>query len=175
MARRRQPVPGFLSHRTVRLRDAAGLRAAPGAERAPCSAGAGTGGGALGAGVAAPTRFGGGWRVTNSAYTLYTDNKVGTPDNIVVPARNVPFESFLFAAVAARAARAFREEDPGFASRLLSAAEEDFGQAALARPSPPQDPPPGGQAHSLVWKDEAAVPRPGGGRAIPSDRAKRAR
>ena len=72
------------------------------------------------------TRFGNGYRISWAHMRIYTDNKVGTDDDVIVPARNVPFESFLFSAVGAYAARVLKTVDPPRAAESLKAAEEDF-------------------------------------------------
>jgi hypothetical protein len=78
------------------------------------------------------TRFGGGYRITWALGRIYTDNKVGTIDDMVVPAQHIAFENFLFSAVAAHAAQTLKEVDPDRAARSLAAAEEDY-RATLER------------------------------------------
>jgi hypothetical protein len=73
------------------------------------------------------TRFGDGYRVTWFSARVYTDNEIGTFDDTIAKARNVPFENFLFAGVAACASRVLAEADPDRAARSLQAAVEDYG------------------------------------------------
>lgn len=72
------------------------------------------------------TRFGGGYRITWARMRYYTDNKVGTVDDMVVPAQNIAFENFVFCTTAADAARLLKATDPQRATASLKAAEEDF-------------------------------------------------
>lgn len=80
------------------------------------------------------TRFGKGYRISWAHMRIYTDNKVGTDDDVIVQARNVPFESFLFSAVGGYAARILKTVDPQRAAESLKAAEEDY-RATLERPA----------------------------------------
>ncbi len=72
------------------------------------------------------TRFGGGYRITWARMRYYTDNKVGTVDDVIVPALNVAYENFLFSAVGAYASRVLKTADPQRAAASLKAAEEDY-------------------------------------------------
>jgi len=72
------------------------------------------------------TRFGNGYRIVFAVMRIYTDNKVGTADDMVVNAQQVPFESFLFAAVASYASRVLKDVDPQRAALSLQAAMEDY-------------------------------------------------
>ena len=72
------------------------------------------------------TRFGKGYRITWWTLRIYTDNKLGTSDDLVVPARNIVYENFLFSAVASYAARILKDVDPQRATQSLLAAEEDY-------------------------------------------------
>jgi hypothetical protein len=58
------------------------------------------------------TRFSKGYRITWALGRIYTDNKVGTIDDMVVPAQHVAYENFLFAAVAGYASRVLKDVDP---------------------------------------------------------------
>ena len=62
---------------------------------------------------------------------IYTDNKVGTIDDVVTPAKNVPWENFLAAAVECKASRMLEKSDPELAGKAITAAKEDW-QAAVA-------------------------------------------
>lgn len=76
------------------------------------------------------TRFGDGFHMSFSVMRIYTDNKVGTIDDVVSPAKNVPWENFLTAAVQCKAAMLFEKTDPDLALGARVAAIEDW-QAAL--------------------------------------------
>ncbi len=80
------------------------------------------------------TRFGQGYRITWALGRIYTDNQVGTIDDMVVPAQHVAYENLLFAAVAGYASRVLKDADPQRAAQSLEAAEEDY-QATLERRS----------------------------------------
>jgi len=72
------------------------------------------------------TRFGKGYRITWALGRIYTDNKVGTIDDMVVPAQHIAYENFLFSAVAGYAAQVLKDVDSRRAAQSLAAAEEDF-------------------------------------------------
>jgi Glycosyl hydrolase family 9/Cellulase N-terminal ig-like domain len=98
-------------------------------------------------------RFGGGWRIVTGGYNRFTDNVIGTADDIVCPARNVPFESFCGAATAARASRVFKPVDAEFSAKLLAAAIDDFQSGLQMRQTPPVLPRPL-RIHEASWRDE---------------------
>ena len=79
------------------------------------------------------TRFGDGYRMSWSTMRIYTDNKVGTPDDVITPARNVPWENFLAASVESLAGEVLRGSRPELAARCLAAAQEDFDAALRSR------------------------------------------
>lgn len=76
------------------------------------------------------TRFGDGYHMSFSVMRIYTDNKVGTIDDVVSPAKNVPWENFLAAAVQCKAATMLEKSHPELAMRSRTAAIEDW-QAAF--------------------------------------------
>jgi hypothetical protein len=76
------------------------------------------------------TQFADGHRMSWSTMRLYTDNKLGTNDDVITPAQNVPWENFLSAAVEALAVDVLRKERPKLAERCLAAARADW-QAAI--------------------------------------------
>ena len=76
------------------------------------------------------TRFGDGYRATSAGATRYTDNMIGTFDDIAARVHNHAFENFLFSGVEAYAALILREEDPPLADTALHAARQDFTFAA---------------------------------------------
>jgi hypothetical protein len=77
------------------------------------------------------TRFGDGYHMSFSVMRIYTDNKIGTIDDVVTPARNVPWENFLAAAVQCKAAGMLEKSHPELALKSRTAAIEDW-QAAVA-------------------------------------------
>jgi hypothetical protein len=76
------------------------------------------------------TRFGDGYHMSFSVMRIYTDNKPGTIDDVVSPARNVPWENFLTAAVQSKAGMMLEKTHPELAMKSRIAAIEDW-QAAL--------------------------------------------
>ncbi len=80
------------------------------------------------------TRFGDGYRITWARMRFYTDNEVGTADDLIVPAQNVAYENLLFAAAAACAARLLATVDPRRSASSLTAAEEDYAATLGQRP-----------------------------------------
>jgi hypothetical protein len=76
------------------------------------------------------TRFGDGYHMSFSVMRIYTDNKVGTIDDVVSPARNVPWENFLAAAVQCKASVMLEKSHPDLAMKSRTAALEDW-QAAI--------------------------------------------
>ncbi len=72
------------------------------------------------------TRFGNGFRMTWSKMRIYTDGIIGTVDDVVSPAMNVPWENFLAAAVEAYAYHTLKSRNPVLAAACLEAAEEDW-------------------------------------------------
>jgi hypothetical protein len=91
------------------------------------------------------TRFGDGYRITWVLGRFYTDNKLGTFDDMIAPAEHVAYENFLFAAVAAHASRVLRDADPRRAALSLQAAQEDYRATLARRPD-----------WSVTTRDEAA-------------------
>ena len=81
------------------------------------------------------TRFGDGYHMSFSVMRIYTDNKVGTIDDVVTPAKNVPWENFLAAAVQCKAAMMFEKTNPDLAGRARIAAIEDWQAAFDSRSS----------------------------------------
>jgi hypothetical protein len=76
------------------------------------------------------TRFGDGYHMSFSVMRIYTDNEVGTIDDVVSPATNVPWENFLAAAVQCKAAGMLQSSHPELAQKSKIAALEDW-QAAM--------------------------------------------
>ena len=79
------------------------------------------------------TRFGDGYHMSFSVMRIYTDNKVGTIDDVVSPARNVPWENFLAAAVQCKASVMLEKSHPQLAADSRTAALEDWKAAFESR------------------------------------------
>jgi len=77
------------------------------------------------------TRFADGNHISWARMRIYTDNVIGTVDDVVIPARNVPWENFLGAAVECKASRLLKEAYPELAAEARKIAVEDW-QAAIA-------------------------------------------
>ena len=79
------------------------------------------------------TRFGDGYHMSFSVMRIYTDNQVGTLDDVVTPAQHVPWENFLAAAVQSKAALLLKETHPELAEKSRTAAIEDWEAAVNSR------------------------------------------
>lgn len=86
------------------------------------------------------TRFGDGYRVTWCAMGMYTDGIIGTIDDVIRPATNIPWENFHAAGVEAYAYRMLTESSASgknrygdIANRCLQAAKEDWEAAVRAQ------------------------------------------
>ncbi|MFN9369108.1 MAG: glycoside hydrolase family 9 protein [Planctomycetia bacterium] len=75
------------------------------------------------------TRFGNGFRMCWSTMMFFSDNRIGTPDDVLAPAQNVPWQNFLAAAVECQAAILFEKSDPDLARQAAAAALEDWRAA----------------------------------------------
>lgn len=71
-------------------------------------------------------RFGDGYRASHAALRRWTDNLIGNMDDCEADVHNRSFENFVFAAVQAGAAEAWKELDPELSWKCLDAAKEDF-------------------------------------------------
>lgn len=71
-------------------------------------------------------RFGDGYRASHAALRRWTDGLIGNMDDVQADVNNRSFENFVFAAVEAGAAEAFRDMDPELSWKCLDAAKEDF-------------------------------------------------
>ena len=78
------------------------------------------------------TRFGDGFRATSAGATRYTDNRIGSFDDVAVRVHDHAFENYLFAGVEASAALALRGCDDALAAIALRAAREDYAFADAA-------------------------------------------
>ncbi len=81
------------------------------------------------------TQFGDGYRISWCRMRMFTDNQIGTVDDVVVPAQNVPAENFLAAAVMCKAVGLFEKSDPTLATKLREAAIDDWNAAVASRPT----------------------------------------
>ncbi|MDA3823692.1 MAG: glycoside hydrolase family 9 protein, partial [Bacteroidales bacterium] len=76
------------------------------------------------------SRFGDGYHISFSVMRIYSDNEIGTIDDVLTPAVNIPWENFLAAAVQCKAAMMLEKSHPELATRARVAAIEDW-QAAV--------------------------------------------
>ncbi len=81
------------------------------------------------------TRFGDGYHISWNMMRIYTDNQIGTIDDVLSPAQNVPWENFLSAAVLSKASVLFEKTNPELAAKCLKAATEDWQAAIDSRTS----------------------------------------
>ncbi len=72
------------------------------------------------------TRFGDGNRSVWATMDFWTDNIIGTFDDITFKAQNTPFANFDTAAAEAIAARVLKDVDPELSALSLNAAQEDW-------------------------------------------------
>ena len=102
------------------------------------------------------TSFGNGMRLLRAPYCVYTDNKIGTIDDILTEyVGNDPFTNIISAGVKGYASRLLKSMDSGFSSLLLKSAEEDFAAYIKARKEPPVgDEAEFSRQNQGRWKDE---------------------
>jgi hypothetical protein len=81
------------------------------------------------------TRFGDGYHMSFSVMRIYTDNEIGTIDDVVSPASNIPWENFLAATVQGKAALLLKTSHPELAEKCSIAAVEDWEAAFKGRDS----------------------------------------
>jgi hypothetical protein len=79
------------------------------------------------------TRFGDGFHIHWCRMRMFTDNIIGTVDDVVVAAENLAWENFLAAAVEARAAILFQKSNPELARQAREAALDDWKAGVAAR------------------------------------------
>lgn len=72
------------------------------------------------------TRFADGYRCVQADIPAWTDEVIGTADDVLCDAHNDPYANFCAAAVSARASVVYRDEDAVFALYCLNCAREDF-------------------------------------------------
>jgi hypothetical protein len=79
------------------------------------------------------TRFGDGFHIHWCRMRMFTDNKIGTMDDVIVPAQNIPWENFLAASVEAKAATLLEKSHPDLASQARAAALDDWEAGVASR------------------------------------------
>lgn len=79
------------------------------------------------------TRFGDGFHIHWCRMRMFTDNIIGTVDDVMIPAENIPWENFLAAAVEARAAVLFEKLNPELARQAREAALDDWQAGTASR------------------------------------------
>ena len=79
------------------------------------------------------TRFGNGYHMSWSTNRIYTDNIIGTIDDVVSPAQNLTWENFFGAAVETKASQLFKDSHPELAEETRIAAIEDWKAAVASR------------------------------------------
>lgn len=82
------------------------------------------------------TRFGNGYRHNFGGIGRYTDGMIGNDDDLTFKAQKTPYENFLSATSAARAAISLKRIDPVKAEECIRAAKEDWeaASAGITRP-----------------------------------------
>ncbi len=101
------------------------------------------------------TSFGNGIRLLRAPYSVYTDNKIGTIDDIVSESvGNDPFTNIISAGVKSYASRLLKSMNSGFSALLLDSAAEDFAAYIEARKQPPGAEVGFGGMNQGTWKDE---------------------
>lgn len=79
------------------------------------------------------TRFGDGYHIHWCRMRMFTDNIIGTVDDVLIPAENLAWENFLAAAVESKAAKVFEKSDPELAGQLRAAAIDDWQAGVNSR------------------------------------------
>lgn len=79
------------------------------------------------------TRFKDGNHISWGRQRIYSDNVIGTIDDVVTPAQNVPWENFLGSAVECKAAKALESLNPKLSQEARAAAVEDWQAAFVSR------------------------------------------
>jgi hypothetical protein len=79
------------------------------------------------------TRFGDGYHMSFSVMRIYTDNEVGTIDDVISPASNVPWENFLAAAVQCKASAILKDSHSELSDQARIASVEDWEAAIKSR------------------------------------------
>lgn len=80
------------------------------------------------------SRFRNGYRVSSSMMRIYTDGIIGTDDDVITPAKNLAWESFLGSGITALAYLSIKNNQPELAKKCLMAAEEDWEAAVHLQP-----------------------------------------
>lgn len=79
------------------------------------------------------TRFADGQHISWARMRIYTDNEIGTIDDVLIPTRYVPWENFLGAAVACKAAQLLKNEYSDLAEEARIASIEEWKVAIASR------------------------------------------
>lgn len=75
------------------------------------------------------SRFGDGFRATSVGISMWTDNVIGSLDDLSARCHNNAYENFLCAGVEAYSSLILRDSDPLLADRTLACARQDFSFA----------------------------------------------
>lgn len=78
-------------------------------------------------------RFSDGYHVSWARMRIYTDNIIGTIDDVMIPARNIPWENFLGAATEGKAAMLLKDKNPKLAEEARKYAQVDWQSAIDSR------------------------------------------
>lgn len=103
------------------------------------------------------TRWGDGYRHNGTVIGFWSDNVIGTADDINAAAGNRPFDNFLIAGVCAKAAALFRDSDPRFADWCARCAREDFAFALASMNQSQEGASAGARYDQLQMNAQAAV------------------
>lgn len=76
------------------------------------------------------TRFGDGYHIHWCRMRMFTDNIIGTTDDVIIQAQNLPWENFLAAAVECKAAQLLGKSNPDLANQARAAALDDWKAGA---------------------------------------------
>lgn len=79
------------------------------------------------------TRFGDGFHIHWCRMRMFTDNIIGTVDDVLVQAENIAWENFLAAAVESKAAAVFEQSAPKLAAEVKAAAIDDWKAAVASK------------------------------------------
>lgn len=77
----------------------------------------------------AKNRFSDGYHISWARQRIYSDNIIGTPDDVVIKAVNVPWENFLGAAVLTLAEQYYQDIDTNLLEEMRETALENWQQA----------------------------------------------
>jgi hypothetical protein len=86
------------------------------------------------------TRFSDGYRINWSLMRIFTDNIIGTNDDVVSDATNVPWYNFMGSGIEGYAGLVLKDMNPELAAECLKVAEEDWGHGMAGLPENWEDP-----------------------------------